>query len=148
MKMLRIKNTVKHVSLGLILIMSLSGCGNDDVLLDDAQFTALRALIGDWDLGNGSGYIRLDDVDVSANYEGFSLFYADRQYRTTNAADLFRATGTWEWVDEEATTVRLDDGKEITILLLTENRFTFSFNLAGTSQRAGLPGNYVISVVR
>ena len=148
MKMQKIINKYLVLSISLVLCLGLTSCGDDDTPVDDAQLVALRMLAGDWTLGNDAGYIRVDGVDVSSNYDGFSLFYATGVYVTQNGADLFRARGVWEWVDKEATALRLDDGKEINITQLTDRRFTFTFNLPSLSARAGIPGNYEISVVR
>lgn len=138
-----------HIIYALILVLglSVSSCKKDDAP-DDLRDIVYAQLAGPWTLGNGEGYIKVDGVNVSANYSGFSLAFDEGSYTTTNAADLFNAQGLWEWVDEEATMVDLDDGKEITIILLNSNRFTFIFNLSEGSGRAGIAGNYEISVVR
>ncbi|MHA7101883.1 hypothetical protein, partial [Roseivirga pacifica] len=103
---------------------------------------------GDWNLGNGAGRIEVDGTDVSANYPGFTLSFTDGGYTTTNGADLFNASGTWQWGDEEARTIKVDDGKEVTISLLNANRFTFTFSHSGTNSAAGIAGNYTVSVVK
>ena len=136
------------LSICLLAFSLVMSCNPDDEPLEDAQVLALRALAGDWTLGDGAGYIRVDGVDVSANYEGFSLFFTTGIYLTTNGKDLFRARGTWEWIDENATMVHLDDGKEIKIVQLTDRRLTVTFNLSDGGARAGIPGNYEVSVVR
>ncbi len=84
------------------------------------------------------------------NYPGFNLSFTDGAYNTSNAGDLFKAIGTWDWSDEDAQGILLDDGKLITIVDLTENRFVFSFQFSGSGGQAnlidGTSGNYVITV--
>ena len=67
-------------------------------------------------------------------------------YTTTNAGDLFKASGTWEWAGESAEVVNLDDGKVVNINSLTTSKFVFSFTKSDGPVRAGLAGNYVITV--
>lgn len=140
----------KLAQLGLFLLIGLSlvSCDPDEEIDETLQEIVFAKLAGDWTLANGAGSIVVDGTDVSANYPGFSLFFTNGLYTTDNADELFRAQGTWEWIDEEAKMIRLDDGKEITIVSLTEFRFTFSFNYTNGGARAGIPGNYTISVVK
>ncbi|MFY0594669.1 hypothetical protein, partial [Roseivirga sp.] len=93
------------------------------------------------------GSILLDNEDISLNYPGFTLSFADGTYQTTNGADLFNATGTWDWTDDAGTVLTLDTGEEITINTLNLTEFSFSFFHAG-SRRAGIRGNYTINVFK
>jgi len=137
------------IGLALLIIGFLTSCGPDDAVeLSTAQELAFEKLAGEWTLKNGEGSIKLGGADISVNYPGFSLSYDDGAYSTTNAGTLFRATGTWEWQDEEARVILLDDGKEVTLVDLTETSFTFSFNYTGGGERAGLPGDYIIQVLK
>ncbi len=84
--------------MAIVLGLFLMSCDNDgDIERETAQEIAFR-ILGDspWTLGNGSGSIVVDGTDVSANYEGFSLAYGEGTYSTTNADELFRASGTWD----------------------------------------------------
>jgi hypothetical protein len=137
------------IGLALLIIGFLTSCGPDDAVeLSTAQELAFEKLAGEWTLKNGEGSIQLGGSDISMNYPGFSLSYESDTYTTTNAGTLFSASGTWEWLDEEARVIVLDDGKEITLVELTTTSFTFSFNYTGGSRRAGLPGDYVIQVLK
>ena len=132
------------IILGLVLLAF--SCNPDDFPSGPTeQELTYEKLAGQWELGQFSS-IKVDGSDVSANYSGFALSFADGTYTTTNAGDLFRANGTWEWADESAATVNLDDGKVININSLTTSKFVFSFNKADGPVRAGIAGNYVITV--
>ena len=128
----------------ILSLLIVSGCKDDDPVGATLQQLAFEKLSGSWTFG-ADGSIEVDGVDVSANYPGFSLSFANGTYQTTNAADLFDASGTWEWVDTEARQIRLNDGKEITIQTLTLNQFVFTFTFAGASA-AGIAGNYTVTV--
>ena len=137
-----------------VLLIGWSGllsCENDDPAVPSAQDEAFEKLSGDWDLENG-GSILLDGQDVSLNYAGFSLSFADGTYQTVNAGELFDASGTWQWTDEMAQQITLDDGKTITILELNEIefRFSFTYNSGGGVANGvdGVSGNYEITVFK
>lgn len=149
MKSLRDIKQLSQLGLFLLICLSLVSCDPEGGLDEEtAQQIAFQKLSGAWTLNNGAGSIVVDGTDVSANYAGFALSFTNGGYTTTNADQLFRATGTWEWIDREARMIRLDDGKELTIVTLNEFRFTFTFNFVDGGVRAGIPGNYTISVVK
>mgnify|MGYP005817246683 CR=1 FL=1 len=122
-------------------------CNNDDPIAPTEQELIFETLAGQWTLGQ-FGSIKVDGANVSPNYPGFALSFASGTYTTSNAGNLFSASGTWEWVDEEATQVILDDGKLITIDLLNTGKFVFSFTKSDGPVRAGVAGNYVITVLK
>lgn len=139
----------KSYIFAIILAISFGlACSGDDPKEITAREAAFEKLEGSWTFGN-SGSIVLDGQDVSLNYPGFALSFADGIYQTQNAGDLFRATGTWEWTDESAASLLLDTGEEVTIIELTETNFRFSFTLrGGGGEAAGIDGAYVVSLVK
>ena len=133
-----------YALVAILAIVSLS-CDPDDPVEPSIQDLTFEKLAGDWTLGQ-FGSIKVDGSDVSANYPGFALSFAEGTYTTTNAGDLFRASGTWEWAGESAAAVNLDDGKVVSINSLTTTKFVFSFTKQDGPVRAGIAGNYVITV--
>ncbi len=144
MRLLTHTNTL-FVLLLLACLISAS-CGSDDPSGPTVQELTFEKLAGSWTFGT-NGSIVLDGQDISANYPGFALSFADGTYTTTNAGDLFEASGTWQWTSEQATSVLLDTGVEVTIIDLSETAFRFSFTHAGTGgTAAGTAGNYTITL--
>lgn len=142
---MKIKSIYTYLFMAALTVLSLS-CDPDDFPAGPSeQDLTFEKLAGQWTLGQFSS-IKVDGSDVSANYSGFALSFADGTYTTTNAGDLFRASGTWEWASGSAAVVNLDDGKVININSLTTSKFVFSFNKADGPVRAGIAGNYVITV--
>lgn len=141
------KALYKYLIAIFVLCIALN-CGGDDTP-PSVQQQAFERLAGAWDLTQG-GSIVVDGVDASLNFVGFTLSFTDGGFNTTNAGELFNATGTWEWVDTDAQMLRLDDGKVITIVNLTETEFEFSFQFSGAGGEAngaeGTAGNYLIKV--
>ncbi len=132
----------------LLLFVSLASCRPDDPNGPSIQDLTFEKLEGNWTFGT-SGSVTLDGQDITLNYPGFALSFADGTYTTTNAGDLFRASGTWQWTGELATSVLLDTGEEVTIIDLTETVFKFSFTHAGTGgTAAGTAGNYIVTLAK
>lgn len=134
-----------YALIALLAIVSLSCNPDDGPATPRATEIAFEKLAGQWTLGQ-FGSIKVDGSDVSANYPDFALSFTDGGYTTTNAGELFSASGTWEWADESGRVVTLDDGKSININQLTPSKFVFSFTKSDGPVRAGVAGNYVITV--
>ncbi|MCE7990428.1 MAG: hypothetical protein HEP71_00555 [Roseivirga sp.] len=145
MKSIKPINTIAF--LFILGIISAMACGGEED--PSAQQLAFEKLAGSWDISEG-GSIIIDGQDATANFTGFAFSFTNAGYTTTNAGDMFRASGTWEWADEEARQLSIDDGKIITIVTLTESLFVFSFTSDGNAGTAnhgeGIAGNYTITV--
>ena len=134
-----------------LIILAIAGClllncADDEPAEPTLQEQAFEKLAGEWTFG-ASGSITLDGQDVSLNYPGFSLSFTDGSYQTQNAGDLLKASGTWEWVDEDAALILLDSGEQVTIIELTATVFHFSFTSAGSGgEVAGTAGSYVVEL--
>ncbi|GAB5525324.1 MAG: hypothetical protein Roseis2KO_31960 [Roseivirga sp.] len=146
------KRLIKNLLFVMVIgSLSMQSCKNDDPDGPSTLEEAYEKLSGDWSIENG-GSVLLDGQNVSLNYVGISLSFADGTYQTVNAGELFDASGTWEWADDIARQITLGDGKTVTILELTETSFRFSFTFSGTGGVAngvdGTNGNYEITVVK
>jgi hypothetical protein len=87
--------------------------------------------------------------NISGNCAGFRLSCTAGGYTTTNAGDLFNASGTWEWSNPKTGQIILDTDRSATINSLTTTQFVFSFTFSGIgSVSSGAGGEYVITVVR
>lgn len=145
-------NSVLKSALGFLMILTLASCGGgkgggDDTPQETPQEIAQALLENNWTIANG-GSITLDGSNVSNRYEGFSLDIENGTYTTTNAGDLFPATGTWEWVGTSDNQVTTESGKQITITQLTTTKFSFSFLKTDQNVAAGVSGNYVVTLTR
>ncbi|WP_323758011.1 hypothetical protein [Roseivirga sp.] len=136
---------IPFLSVLVLLVMVLIGCGSDSPIGKTINELAFEKLAGDWSYGT-NGQIILDGQDVSLNYVGFSMSFTDGTYTTTNGGDLFKATGTWTWANETGGSINLDTGEEVTILDLSLTSFKFSFTHTGGPVAAGTSGNYTVSL--
>jgi hypothetical protein len=142
---------LRYINMLLIalLITAVSCDPDDEPSTPDAKELAFQKLSGAWTLKGGSS-IKLDGINISANYPGFSIQFTEGGYTTTNAGDLLNATGSWTWLNDEAGVITLGDDKEVTIVTLTEIFFKFTFVLTDTGGEAndvnGASGNYEVIV--
>lgn len=136
---------IRHILIFMLISISVfSSCQNEEN--PSLSELAFEKLSGTWGFGT-EGSIRLDGEDISLNYPGFTLSFAEGTYQTTNGADLFRASGTWEWIGDEGNILALDTGEEVTVNALNINELDFSFVHVG-STRAGIQGNYRVQVFK
>jgi hypothetical protein len=144
---LTLNRHLELILLLVVLVIILSSCGGNGGGPEEPseQDLAFEKLSGAWTLNNG-GSINLDGNNVSANYAGFTLSFTDGSFTTTNAGDLFPASGTWEWVGEATNQIRTGRGKVVTISTLTTSSFQFSFTKNASNAAAGIDGNYVIAL--
>lgn len=144
---IKILHTIKSLIVILLSVFIITSCGGGGDDEPSAQELAEELLEASWDISNG-GSITLDGSAVSDRYQGFSLVIGDKTFTTTNAGDLFPASGTWEWVGDSDNRVITGNGKEITINELNNNTFAFSFLKTDQNVAAGIPGNYSVTVTR
>ena len=126
-------------------IFSLLGCGGDDgPPPETAQEKAFKKLSsGSWGLPGGS--IKVDGVDESTQYPGFSLSFTEKGYSSSNGGKLFKPSGTWKWKDGTTDKVITLGTKEITITELTASKLVFTFTFSG-AVAAGISGAYTVTL--
>ena len=111
-------------------------------------------LNGDWYLPEAGGGMLVDGVDRSLNYPNFKMSSAsnstggNKTYRTENAGDLFRTSGQWDWGSASQTTMAFDDGKNLNIQSQQASRLVLTFNHTSGEARAGISGNYTMTLVK
>ena len=140
------KNKYCLCLLSISLLLFIMNCGGDDPSEPDQtpQEIAEALFTGTWNLNAGS--ITLDGVDVTDDYLGFTLNVMVGTYSTTNAGELFPASGTWSWVGTSDAQVTTGSGKEITLSTLSETNLVIQFLKTNANARVGIPGLYVINL--
>ena len=107
---------MKYCVIVLLGLVMLSACGGSDSVPVDEESLALN---GDWVLPTSGGGVVVDGIDRSLNFVGFKISLGsdtngqEKTYRTSNAGDLFRASGTWDWVSDSKNSMMLSEGKTL-----------------------------------
>ena len=140
---------MKHCVIVLLGLVMLSACGGSDPVPVDEEALALN---GDWVLPTSGGGVVVDGIDRSLNFVGFKISFGsdtngqEKTYRTSNAGDLFRASGTWDWGSDTKNSMILSEGKTVNIQSQQSSRLVLTFNYADGGIRSGISGNYIITL--
>ncbi|MEQ8363404.1 MAG: hypothetical protein RIF39_09720 [Cyclobacteriaceae bacterium] len=131
----------------LIILFSfqlfLASCKKDDPDPVDQRINELTAT---WKVNT----VENDNVDVTQQYEGFTLTISGQNYTTTNGRNPWPDAGTYEINAEELSTLRRSDGINITVDKVTADELILSFNfstLAG-GRTKGVTGNFTFSLIK
>ena len=140
---------MKYCVIVLLGLVMLSACGGSDSVPVDEESLALN---GDWVLPTSGGGVVVDGIDRSLNFVGFKISLGsdtngqEKTYRTSNAGDLFRASGTWDWVSDSKNSMILSEGKTLAIQIRQPSRLVLTFNYTNGGVRSGISGNYTLTL--
>jgi len=88
---------------------------------------------GNWKVSS----VKVDGVDQSSLFTGFTLQFTSSSYTTTNGDPVWPASGSWSFTDATATTVKRSDGVVITISSISTTNFVFTLTWDKTTLGAG-----------
>lgn len=104
-------------------LLFLASCKKDDALTAQEKATAMLTSAAGWQ----SPEVTVDGVDYSDLYKDFSIKFDKTTYTTTSGAPVWKASGTWVFLNEEATLMKLDNDLEVEINLLSDDFLELSF---------------------
>ncbi len=123
----------------------LTGCKDDDGSPANPQ----DSIHGTWVL-EGDGYVKRDEVDVSADYAGLTLtFSANGTYTSINGGVLLEASGTWAWQDKGITQLVLDGNQQVFVVGLNDADLHLQFTLDESTpggRTSSLSGEYDVKL--
>ena len=97
----------------LLCLGLLASCAEDPKTPEEQALEKLSGEVGiTYTLGT-TGYVKRNQVDESNFYTGFTFRIdgANKTYTTSGAADLFEASGNWEFVGTNFDKIRLTGSK-------------------------------------
>jgi hypothetical protein len=120
-----------------------TSCKKDD---PDPLAQRINDLTTTWKLKS----VKNDNVDVTQQYNGFTLTINGQNYTTTNGGNPWPDAGTYEIVVEDLSTIRRSDGTNITIDSITGDELilSFKFNTLAGGRTKGVTGNFTFSLTR
>ena len=96
--------------------------------------------------------VTVDGTDQTALFSTMTLKFTATGYATTNGGAVWPATGTWAFVNEDATTIKRDDGVEVTLTDVSEAGFKmtliWSKMTLGSGRVSSVAGTHVFSMVK
>ncbi|MBK7651309.1 MAG: hypothetical protein IPJ20_12070 [Flammeovirgaceae bacterium] len=117
------KNTMTRISRAIIILTTtiLLGCGDNGPTAQEK--TEALLVSAQWK----NPVVTVDGIDQSALYQNFKIQFGHNTYTSSGGEPLWPASGTWVFVDENATTLKLDGKLEIKISELTETNLELIF---------------------
>jgi hypothetical protein len=107
----------------IVALVIVTSCDNKD---DKPSLS--KQIAKTWVL-TGAGYIKKDNVDLTSQYQNFSItFSSDGRYVATNSGHLLAPVGTWNEVDAKKFNLNAD--VQVEVIELTENALHIIFQVA------------------
>lgn len=110
------------VSVCLISILVFASCKKEDTLSAKDE-TLIKLIAAPW----ADAVVTVDGVDYSDLYKDFSITFTESAYTTVDGAPVWAASGTWKFLNEEATLLKLDDIREVEINSLSDDILELTF---------------------
>ncbi len=105
------------------LLLTIAGCKNDDEPTAQERITLMLTSAEAWQ----NPEVTVDGVDYSDLYKDFSITFNESAYTTVGGAPVWAASGTWKFLNEEATLLKLDDTREVEINSISDDILELSF---------------------
>lgn len=99
------------IKLSVVLFCSLLSCGKEDTSTEQELVTKILTSAEAWQ----NPEVTVDGVDYSDLYKDFSITFTESAYTTVGGAPVWAASGSWKFLNEEATLLKLDDSREVEI---------------------------------
>jgi hypothetical protein len=99
-----------------ILLLSMAGCKKDTPLTAQETVTAMLTSTEAWQEPS----VTVDGVDYSDLYKNFQIKFDESVYTSSGGAPVWAAAGTWVFINEEATLMKLDGTREVEIIVTDE----------------------------
>lgn len=108
----KMKIVLKYLTL---LLASLSlffcQCSKDTPLTEKEKVTAIMTSAGAW----VDPVVTVDGIDHSDVYRDFRISFAATTYSSTGGAPVWSSSGTWVFVDDNATRIKMDGSRDVEI---------------------------------
>ena len=96
--------------------------------------------------------VTVDGTDQTALFSTMTLKFTATNYTTMNGGVVWPVSGTWSFVNENATTIKRDDGVEVALSVVNEAGFkmtlVWSKSTFGSGRVASVAGTHVFTMVK
>ena len=116
----------------LATITQLTSCGKSDPAPSAQEQVKAKLTSALWKIQS----VMVDGVDKTSLYTGLTLQFTATAYNSTNGKPVWPTSGTWSFTSTDATTIKRDDGIEITVAA-TDSSLTLTLNWPTTTLGGG-----------
>jgi hypothetical protein len=107
----------------LIILVALLPACNKEIPLTEQETVVIMLMSAEaWT----SPVVTIDGVDRSDMYRNFELKFAESTYTSSGGAPVWPATGSWEFIDEDANRMLLDGTLEVEINSISDDELELS----------------------
>jgi hypothetical protein len=121
-KPLFVLHVVSVITAGAILL-TIDGCKKDNEPTVQERITSILTSAEAWQ----NPEVTVDGVDYSDLYKDFSIKFTNSTYTTTKGTPVWEDNGTWVFLNEAATFIKMDDLREVEINSITNDFLELSF---------------------
>lgn len=125
-----------------------AACDKDDEISSIELISSLLTTGGTWNVQS----VTVSGTDQTSLYSGLQLSFTATNYTTVNGGSIWPASGTWQFTDETATTIKRSDDVLITVVEAEEKKlvlsFTWSKTTLGSGRTGSISGQHVFTFVR
>lgn len=102
-------------------LVAVFSCGEEEISI--LEETELKLISSGW----SNPVATVDGVDYSDVFKDFSITFSKNTYTTTAGAPLWKASGTWKFMDEEATQIKMDGDRDVEVKFPSDEFLELSF---------------------
>src|SRR6478609_1278614 len=101
----------KILFLGCIVsLFSVASCKKDNVLSPVEEAT-IKLTESSWN----EAVVTVDGIDYSDVYKDFQIKFENNVYTSSGGAPVWATAGTWTFINDEATRIKMDGNREVDI---------------------------------
>lgn len=104
------------IQLSIVLCFALLSCDNEEAPTPAEQITKMLTSTEAWQEPS----VTIDGVDYSDLYKNFQIKFDESTYTSSGGAPVWAAAGTWVFINEEATLMKLDGTRDVEISVTDE----------------------------
>ena len=116
----------------IVVVFGMTGCKDKDPIPETDRVRDLL-LTGTWKVKQ----VTVDGVDKTAQFTGLTLKFTMTNYTTTNGKQVWPASGTWKFKNDDAKVILRDQDVEVTIMDVSSATLKLSLNWSITTLGSG-----------
>lgn len=136
------------VLLLLVLIITISGCGSDDEGIKETDRVQAILTNGAWNIQS----VTVGGTDHTATYTGLQVTFSATGYTSANGDVVWPASGTWQFSDETAKSIKRNDDVVVEITEVADKKLvldlTWTKTTLGSGRVASVAGEHTFTFVR
>jgi len=141
-------SAIRAFNIVLLALLMVAGCKKEAALTPQQEVGAMLATAEVWE----NPVVFVDGADQSEVYKDFNISFGNGTYKTTSGAPIWNPSGTWTFVNEEATLMLFDGATQVDIKSISEEILELSLlweeNTFEPGRNRSVKGRHVFKLIR